>query len=198
MFIPIFWPLNMIFYYISIIISFGVKVYRSYEDMKVKGEVIFRQSVLCFLFIVSLFLSPFTWSLLWSIYQFLQTGQPEFWAGLLLYSYLGYIVILTFILPNYENGIPFHWFTSLISNFQCTGLPILLLNVFLAFLVCLIIILHMELFSDCTVIDLILFLQTSFIFKGGWLYTEFLVDSLYFFQYFEYVILLSFGLDSHW
>ena len=166
--------------------------------MKVKGEVIFRQSVLCFLFIVSLFLSPFTWSLLWSIYQFLQTGQPEFWAGLLLYSYLGYIVILTFILPNYENGIPFHWFTSLISNFQCTGLPILLLNVFLAFLLCLIIILHMELFSDCTVIDLILFLQTSFIFKGGWLYIEFLVDSLYFFQYFEYVILLSFGLDSHW
>ena len=55
----------------------------------------------------------------------------------------------------------------------------------------------MELFSDCTVIDMILFLQTFFIFKGGWRYIEFLVDSLYFFQYFEYVILLSFGLDSH-
>lgn len=101
-------------------------------------------------------------------------------------------------IPFHKNGIPFHLLTSLIPNFQCTVLAILLLNVFPAFLVCLIIVLHMELFSDCTVIDMILFLETSFIFKGGWLYIEFLVDSLYFFQYFEYVILLSFGLDSHW
>ena len=70
---PLLWPLNMIFYYISII-SFGVDIYRTYKDMKVKRDVIFRQSVLCFLFIVSLFLSPFTWSILWSIYQFLQIG----------------------------------------------------------------------------------------------------------------------------
>ena len=55
----------------------------------------------------------------------------------------------------------------------------------------------MELFSDCTETDMILFLQTSFIFNGGWLDIEFLVGSLYFFQYFEYVTLLSFGLDSH-
>lgn len=60
----------------------------------------------------------------------------------------------------------------------------------------------MELFSDCsgcTEIHMILYLQTSFLFKGGLLDIEFLVDNLYFFSTLNmlpYCLLASMATDK--